>query len=143
MGLREEVLKDILKDPKCYSTKKIEKGKIHLKYVIEQMYMAKEVLYYDEVYWPHLQRFTRKVKAWGIFKTDWETFEGGYNYNMPIEYPVELEYQDIIGDRVQYYLEPIWNDDERWAWAEPTIEECKSLIDIADAEYALVQTTMF
>lgn len=143
MGIREDVLKEILKDHKCYSTKKAEKGKIDLGYVIDQMYLAKEAIFYDEVFFPYMARFFKKVENWGIFPdAEWGDGELGYYLEIPCRYPCNTIIQDEIAWRIEQRMQPLWYGLE-WSWAEPTLEECKNLIDVAEPDYPLVQQKMF
>ncbi len=138
---RDELLKDILKSPECYGRSRKNKGQLKLNYVNEQLQLAKEVIFYDEVYFPYMQRLMRKVKAWGIIKTDWQTMSVGYDKCIVIDCPVELYFQDMISEDVYYILEKVWCGVE-WSWPEPTLEECMSLIDIAE-DYPLVQKALW
>ncbi len=138
---RDEILKEILKSPECYDRSRKNRGRLKLEFVNEQLQMAKEIFFYDEVYFPYLKRMMKKAKAWGIFKTDWQTMSVGYEKLIVIDYPVEHLYQGIIGNELYYILEKVWYGVE-WSWLEPTMEECMDLIDIAE-DYPLVQKALF
>jgi len=134
---RDEILKETLKDPKCYDTHRATRGRLKMRYVNEQLQMAKEALFYDEAYFPYLARLTKKAKAWGIFETEWQTTEMGYHREITIDYPIEDDAQILIGDHMQWTLEVVWYGPD-WSWPEPTVQECISLVDIAE-NYQLAQ----
>lgn len=134
-----ELASEILKSKDAWepvrTSGKVAGYKPKLKYIHEQIRIGREAIFYDQVYYPHLARLMEKVKHWNIFPSisKWVNSEFGYEAITFVWWPVDLheEMADIIGDRMQYYLEPVWNGEE-WGYYEPDEQELLSLGVIPD-----------
>jgi len=69
--LTRHILSELLKDPQAWQITRrggITTGyKPKLSYIYEQIRVAREILFYDDVYYPHLSRFMEIVKRWNLF----------------------------------------------------------------------------
>lgn len=109
-------------------------GKIKINKLQMDYENFREARFYDEIYFPKLQRLTdslrKKPKLAG--KIEWYLIEDmGYMKNIPIWYPVEIEIQEWLGDFMQRLTQEIWYGED-WAWETLQEEDVRVLGIVPD-----------
>lgn len=144
--INKNILVELLKDVEFWEAIKEEKMivgyKLKLNHVYRQLRLAREALFYDDVYFPRTQRIMRLIKFMNIVPENvgWQEMEVGMNVNYTIWYPCEIEWQEFISDRFHSYFENFWYGD--WSYEEPTEEELLSL-GIRPESTVAIQTKLF
>ena len=129
--LNKSILNEILKAIECWQPIKDGKFvtgyKLKLPYVYRELRIAKEALFYAEIYFPRTQRIMRLIKSMGIIPghIGWKEMEIGMNVEIKIWFPCTSEWQDFLSDRFEPYFQNIWLNE--WCYEEPTEDEILAL----------------
>ncbi len=145
--ITREILDIVLRDPAAWTPIKdgkfITGHKPKMEYIRHSYLNAREMRFYDDVYFPHLARLMEIVKRWDLFKgATWTTRELGYDKCIELWVPTEWNFQNIIGDHMQWYMEPLWDHDEKWGLEEITETDILSL-GIKPEKLEAVQAMLF
>ncbi len=123
------VVTEILRNPEAWDKKA---GAPRVKWINDQLHVARELLFYDEIYFPYMRRFMIRAMARGIFKPEEvQTITVGYNLEFEILYPIDADCQETLGYLFQRALGKVW-DGEDWCFEEITATEILSLGVLAD-----------
>jgi len=116
--------------------------KLKLRYVHQQLRLAKEILFYDQVYFPRTQRIMRLIKKMEIVPAavGWQELEVGMNVEIKIWYPCEIEWQEYLSDCFEPYFQDRWMDE--WCNDEPNENEILEL-GIRPALLEAIQEKLF
>lgn len=128
MNARDQgILTDLLKSEEYWEpireSRVITGYKLKLKKVYEDLHNFKQVLFYDQVYFPRAQRMMRLVKAMGIVPeaVGWQEMEVGFDKSFMIWYPCQTDWQDFLSREFEPYFERLWYSE--WMYEEPSEEE--------------------
>lgn len=123
------IVTEILRNPEAWDKKA---GRPRVKWVNDHYHVAREIIFYDEIYFLYMRRFMTKAIARGIFKPEEvQMITVGYNLEFEIPYPIDNDCQDTLGDLFQRALGIIW-DGEDWCFEEITEADILSLGVLAD-----------
>ena len=123
--IAKEHLPAILKDKAFWDKKS---GKVDVKLVNETLQTMHEVIFYDELYYPHIVRFMKKAIGMKIFKKkELEEFEVGYNVSFKIFLPDDGYMMQVLNDVWQDALAHQWYNDPEWMWEELAEKEIMSV----------------
>lgn len=124
-----------------------KRGKLKAKRLHDDYLALREARFYDEVFFPKMERAYRLIKQFNIFPgAEWQQTELGYYSSIPAIIPADTEIQDAIAyhfapeycDWKVPYFEAIWNNDD-WCYEEPEDKEILQLLETIGKKEKLVK----
>lgn len=91
--------------------------------VNDELQKAREALFYDEVYFPKMKRILQWMRALDVMPdADWQWLDMGYNKDIGMWYPNDIECQEWLDLTLQDYFTELYSNDD-WFFEDLKAEE--------------------
>jgi len=128
--ITKEIITELLKLDESWDKRT---GKLRTAFVVKAYQDIREMRYYDEIWFPHMMRIMRLLRALQIVPKEAFSVETlGYGIEIEGWWITDPDWGSCIENELTYgsnaaqrYLDRMWY--EEWQWEEPTEEEILTL----------------